>query len=135
MAGEVVLLDTSVLIDYYRKKDKQRTHWLALVRAGHHFAISAVTKYEIYSGATTGQMAFWDEILEPIPVIALDEVAIDTAVEINRELKRKRKQIHLADLFIASTAMAAGLPLATLNKRHFERIAKLRLVEMDTDLG
>ncbi len=128
MAGEIVLLDTSVLIDYYRKADKARTRWIALVRAGHSFSISVVTKYEIYAGATAGQLEFWNTILSTIPVLALNEAAVDTAAEVNRDLKRKRKQIHLADLFIASTALANALPLATLNTKHFERITALRLV-------
>lgn len=129
MAGEIVLLDTSILIDYYRKKNKSRTQWIALVRAGHGFAISFVTKYEIYTGATPGQLEFWNGILSGIPVLALNETTVDTAVEVNRELKRKRKQIHLADLFIASTGIANRLPLATLNTMHFERISALELVK------
>ena len=46
----------------------------------------------------------------------------------NSTLKRKRKQIAIADLFIASTAIAYDLPIATLNKKHFERIDELQIV-------
>ncbi|GAA4461482.1 hypothetical protein GCM10023189_37000 [Nibrella saemangeumensis] len=53
---------------------------------------------------------------------------MDTAVHINGLLKKKRKQIDLADLFIAATAVAHNLPIATLNKKHFERIDILQLV-------
>jgi len=44
-------------------------------------------------------------------------------------LKRKRKQIDLADLFIAATAVTNELPLATLNKKHFERVEILAIIE------
>lgn len=129
MADKIVLADTSILIDYYRKTDKEKSIWINLVRQGYSFAISAVTKYEIYSGATPNQFTFWNTILQAITVLPLDEAAVDTAVAINSALKKKRKQIDLADLFIAATAISNNLPLATLNKKHFDRIDTLRLID------
>ena len=129
MANKVIMVDTSILIDYYRKTDKNKTIWISLVRQGYEFAISSITKYEIYSGATKSQLQFWNDVLIAISVIPFDESSVDKAVEINNMLKRKRKQIDLADLFIAATAMNYNLPIATLNKKHFERIEGLTLVE------
>jgi tRNA(fMet)-specific endonuclease VapC len=99
-----------------------------LVRQGYEFAISAVTKYEIYSGATPTQLAFWDSVLLKIMVIQFDENTVDVAVKINNDLRRKRKQIDIADLFIAATALLHNIPFATLNKKHFDRIEKLKLI-------
>ena len=129
MANKIVLVDTSILIDYYRKTDKENSIWINLLRQGYSFAISAVTKYEIYSGATLNQLAFWDNILQALIVIPLDEISVDTAVEINSILKKKRKQIGIADLFIAATAVARNLPFATLNRKHFNRIDMLNIIE------
>ncbi len=129
MADKIILVDTSILIDYYRKTEKANSAWIALVRQGYKFAISAVTKYEIYSGATKNQLGFWDNILQAIEVIPFDEVSAQTAVDINNALKTKRKQIDIADLFIAATAISYNLSLATLNKKHFERIETLTLVD------
>ena len=128
MADKIILVDTSILIDYYLKTDKEKSAWIALVRQGYSFAISAITKYEIYSGATQNQLTFWSTILEAINIIPLDEVSVDTAVIINSGLKKKRKQIDLADLFIAATAVAHNLSLATLNKKHFDRIDTINIV-------
>lgn len=47
MANQVILVDTSILIDYYRKTDKANSVWITLVRQEYSFAISAITKYEI----------------------------------------------------------------------------------------
>jgi predicted nucleic acid-binding protein len=129
MADKIILVDTSILIDYYRKTDKENSVLVSLVRQGYSFYISAITKYEIYSGATQSQLTFWDSILQAISVIPFDEVSVDKAVTINSSLKRIRKQIDLADLFIAATAIAYNLPLATLNKKHFERIEILNIIE------
>ena len=129
MADKIILIDTSILIDYYRKTEKSNSQWIALVRKGYKFAISAVTKYEIYSGASTNQLSFWDNIFQAIKVIPFDETSAQTAVDINNSLKTKRKQIDIADLFIAATAVTHELSLATLNKKHFDRIDTLTLVE------
>lgn len=129
MADKIVLVDTSILIDYYRKTDKDNSLWVNLVRLGYSFAISTVTKYEIYAGATSNQLAFWNTVLQAITVMPLDEVSVDMAVVINSALKKKRKQIDLADLFIAATAAAHNLPLVTLNRKHFDRIDGLQLID------
>jgi tRNA(fMet)-specific endonuclease VapC len=129
MADKLILVDTSILIDYYRKTEKENSAWIALVRQGYTFAISAVTKYEIYSGATSTQLSFWSNIFKAIIILPFDELAADTAVTLNSALKKKRKQIDIADLFIAATAVSNKVPLATLNKKHFERIETLKLVE------
>jgi tRNA(fMet)-specific endonuclease VapC len=128
MADKIVLLDSTILIDYYRKVYKDRTRLVMLVKQDYKFAISAVTKYEIYSGATAPQLDFWDKVFQTIPVLTFDEICVDLAVTINADLKRKRKQIAISDLFIAATAIKHNLPIATSNVRHFDRIEGLELI-------
>lgn len=129
MADKIILIDTSILIDYFRKTDKENAALVAIVKQGYTYCISSVTEYEIYRGALLGQMAFWDNLLLKVEVLSFDKAASRIAVDINAELKRKRKQIEIADLFIAATAIANGLKLATLNKKHFDRIEALTLME------
>ncbi len=62
MADKIIMVDTSILIDFYRKTDKNNSVWITPVRQGYQFAISAITKYEIYSGATQNQLTFWNQI-------------------------------------------------------------------------
>lgn len=99
-----------------------------MIREGYHFAIYSITKYEIYSGATPAQLDFWNKVIANSEIIALDEACRDLAVEIKVIMKRKRKQIEIADLFIAATAVSRDLPIATLNKKHFERIEALTII-------
>lgn len=129
MADQIVLVDTSILIDYFRKTEKSNSVLVKLFNQGYDFSISAVTEYEIYSGATQSQFSFWEEILKNTKVLAFDQLVVKVAVDANSKLKRKRKQIALADLFIASTAIAHNLPIATLNRKHFDRIDELQIVE------
>ncbi len=129
MADKIILADTSILIDYFRKTDKVKSVMIALFDRGFDFSISAITHYEIYSGATALQLPFWTNLLSRTKVLPFDEAVAQTAVDINTILKRKRKQIGMADLSIAATAISNHLSLATLNKKHFDRIDGLTIVE------
>lgn len=131
MAHKIILVDTSILINYYRKTDKPYSVWQKLVRQGYGFSISVVTKYEIYSGATKEQLDFWDNLMQAIKIIPLDETSVNEAVVVNAGLKRKRKQIGIADLFIAATGLAHCLPIATINKSHFDRIEGLGIIDIE----
>ncbi|HXS57363.1 MAG TPA: type II toxin-antitoxin system VapC family toxin [Hanamia sp.] len=129
MADKLVLIDTSILIDLFRKTDKNNSALIALVRQGYDYCISAITEYEIYTGAALGQVEFWNNFLQKTEVLPFDKVVAKVAVDINRDLKTKRKQIAIPDLFIAATAIANNLPFATLNRKHFDRIDHLNIVE------
>ena len=95
MADNVILVDSSILIDYYRKTNKANAVWVSLIDKGYEFAISAITKYELYSGATQSQITFWDSILMAISVMPFDEGCVDTAVQINAVLKQKKNKLIL----------------------------------------
>lgn len=128
MAGKIVLLDTSILIDYFRKKDKTKTRFYQLADEFQEYKISAVTEYEIYYGTSLDQKNYWKVFLEHIAVLPFDSLSAETAVDINNQLKKSSNQIATADLFIAATALANNLPCATLNKKHFDRIDSLKVI-------
>ena len=129
MENTLILLDTSILIDYFRKSDKQNSNLVMLFDKGYNFSISAITHYEIYSGATEQQLTFWTDLLKRTTVLPFDETVSKIAVNLNSVLKLKRNQIGMADLFIAATAISNNISLSTLNKKHFLRIDELSLVE------
>ena len=128
MADKVIVVDTSILIDHFRKSVKANSKLVALYDEGYEFCISAVTEFEIYSGASNQQVGYWQEFLRNIQVLSFDRNAVEQAVKIYNSLKRKSKQVDTADLFIAATALSNNLSIATLNRKHFERIDGLALV-------
>jgi tRNA(fMet)-specific endonuclease VapC len=128
MEKKLVLVDTSILIDFFRKTDKANSQLMKLVRGNSTYCISVVTEFEIYTGTSTSQTEYWEEFLFRTQVLAFDKEAARVAVAINKVLKQKNKQIGMADLFIAATAVYHNLPLATLNSRHFQRIDGLELL-------
>ncbi|RDC55520.1 type II toxin-antitoxin system VapC family toxin [Pedobacter chinensis] len=131
MADQIVMVDTSILIDYFRKKDKSKTRLFALSKKFENLCISSITEFEIFTGAKSEQLDFWKTILTNFIVFPFDSDAALTAVEIQNKLKKLRKTIDKADLFIASTAVAYNLVFDTSNRKHFENIEDLKLLNDD----
>lgn len=129
MAVKALMIDTSLLIDYFRKTDKSKARLVQLSQQFEHLAISSVTEFEVYSGATSSQLNFWNELLSEIIVLPFDSKAAHIAVDIQRDLKRLRETIEKADLFIAATAVSNELNLDTLNRKHFDKIGQLTLLD------
>ncbi|SDG14223.1 hypothetical protein SAMN04487996_115163 [Dyadobacter soli] len=128
MAKKLVLVDTSILIDFFRKSDKANSRLLKLVKDDFIFCISAITEFEIHIGTNLGQADYWEDFLFRTKVLAFDKEVAREAADISKSLKRQSKLIGMADIFIAATAMHYGLPLATLNVKHFERIDELQIL-------
>ena len=60
MEKKIICLDTSVLIDYYRKVLKSQSFFYTLTESYDLFAISAITEYEIYCGSNPEQDLYWN---------------------------------------------------------------------------
>jgi tRNA(fMet)-specific endonuclease VapC len=56
-----------------------------------------------------------------------DEIAIKAA-QLYHQLKQQNLMIEFRDIFIAATCLVTDLPLVTLNKKHFKRIEKLKIL-------
>jgi predicted nucleic acid-binding protein len=122
-----VVVDTCVFVKHWRSKNKADTLLTKLLQQQNVY-VSAVAKYEVLAGAGEKDMREWYQIFEGVAVLAFDDAAVDMARMIFRQLKQENKIISLGDILIAATAMANDIPLATLNRNHFERIRGLRMV-------
>ncbi len=123
-----ILVDSCVFIDFFRSSGRRKTYFTDLLGHFQRHYTSSITKYEVLCGALDKDVAFWDTIFHQIKVLPFEDSTIMTAREIYRQLKQENKIIDLGDILIAATAIANDLPLATFNRKHFERIRGLRLV-------
>lgn len=128
MADKKIMIDTSVLIEYFRKSDKNKTRLVQLSLDFDHIYISSITEFEIFNGATPNQIQFWNELISKLTVLHFDSQGARIAAKIVSNLKKKRKSIDKPDLFIASTALANKLTLATLNQKDFDVIDSLSVI-------
>jgi predicted nucleic acid-binding protein len=125
----MILLDSSVLIELFRKKDKNKTLFYNLTQVYDDLCISSITYYEIGIGNRKTHFEYWEELTDNLTVIPFDKVCSVSAIEIYLDLLAKNKIIDLADLLIGATALAHTIPIATLNIKHFERIKGLEIVK------
>jgi tRNA(fMet)-specific endonuclease VapC len=120
MEKQVICLDTSVLIDYFRKVNKSKSFFYELTKEYDLFAVSVITEYEVYSGSNAEQDIYWDDFFNKIISLPYNSEVNRVTTRMERELKRKNKPIDKPDLMIAATAIANSMRLATLNIIHFE---------------
>lgn len=127
MENTGMVIDTSVFIEFLRAKDKTETILFRIPEKTELY-ISSVTLYELLMGAVTPEKNNDIKILtEDIPVLSFNEEVAQKASEIYHHLRKANKIIEFRDLFIASTALVADLPVKTLNKKHFGRIPDLTI--------
>lgn len=124
----MILLDSSILIDLFRKRNKKKTLFYQLSYTFNDFYLSAISYYEIGIGNRASHFPYWEALSNQLTVIALDKACSTTAIEIYNDLLQKNKMIDLADILIGATAVTYKMPLATLNRKHFERIMNLEII-------
>ena len=122
-----ILIDTSILIDYYRKKNVDKTLFYHLA-GKYDFCISIISEFEFLIGFSDEKLAFAKEIIKGMDIFDINNVISEEARRIYLNLRRTNKMIPFSDLFIAATAVNCNIPLATLNKKHFEFVDGLELL-------
>jgi predicted nucleic acid-binding protein len=127
------LFDTDIITNVLKKQPSQcLLERLALIPK-HHQHISTVTVSEIVYGAMKSSRPAYhlnnlEQILLPsVNVVSFDTKAACVCGRLRAELEKKGQPLDLADLEIASIAIAEDLILVTGNIRHFCRIEGLRL--------
>jgi predicted nucleic acid-binding protein len=123
------LLDSSVLIELFRKKNKGETLFYDISQTYENLCISAITHYEIGIGNRKSHFEYWNSLLAHLTVIPFDQTCSDSAIKIYTNLLQSNKMIDLADILIGATAIAHNIPIATLNIKHFERIKDLEIIK------
>lgn len=128
METKTVLLDSSIIIEYFRKENKSKSI-LYKWSERYHFCISTITVFEIKIGLKTERQ--WNDykiLTKNIEILPIDELCINEAVTIYHDLREQNNLIELSDLLIAATGISNSLPLATLNLKHFEKMEDIELV-------
>lgn len=98
--------------------------------AGHRLRVTAITAFELRVGADF--VARRDDILRLVRsrTYPLDSRSALRAGEVAATLRRDGQDIGLADCLQAGICLNFDLPLATRNRKHFERVDGWRLHEV-----
>lgn len=109
-----VLVDTDVFVDHLRGAARL---WSGRDR----LAYSVVTRAELFAG-DGGQEDVVATALAPFREMPVERDVAEAAGRL-----RRQTGLRLPDALIAATALVAGMPLMTRNRRDFERVPRLRL--------
>ena len=122
-----VLLDTSVIIDFVRRKNKENTLLFSLSKKGYKLHISILTHTELYSGKSVWRSIEAEQDLEKL-FYGMHILPLETEISRKAGEIRAKNNTTIIDAIIAATAINHGLSLATLNLKDFEDIEELRLL-------
>jgi predicted nucleic acid-binding protein len=128
MADLIVLLDTSILIDYFRKENKEKTY-LYIVSKDYDLAISTITEFEFLNGVNDKNIDTVNSLLKEFLILDFNSECAKISSKIYKNLKKINKLIPPPDIFIAATAINNNMELVTLNENHFQHISGLKLLK------
>ena len=122
-----ILLDSSVIVDFLRVKDKKSTLFYNFVLQKYQIYISIITHSELFAGKSVWQTQRARNELEALfskmQILNLDEKISEKAGYI-----KAAYNINLLDAIIAATALVNKLQFATLNTKDFANIKGLKLL-------
>lgn len=120
------MLDTSVLIDFLRRKDKEKNLLVQIIHSGYSPVISLITQTELFAGESVWRSKKARKELENL-LSGLEMILINKKVSQSAGKIRVKYQINLLDAIIAAEAIVSNLPLATLNVKDFKKIRKIKI--------
>lgn len=121
-----ILIDTSIIIDFLRRKDKENTLFFQLLNKKQQVFCSIITHTELYSVKSIWKSKHAKDTLtttlSTVKVLPFSEELSQQAGKI-----RALENIPILDAIIAATVIYHHLSLATLNRKDFEKIKGIKL--------
>ena len=131
-----LLIDTGLLIDLERVRNSEE---LEALLGEEERAISVITVSELLHGVLRAggairarRRAFVEHVLAGLQAVPITEPVARVHADIWADLSERGERIGAHDLWIAATALAHELGVATRNASHFARVPGLRVVASDT---
>jgi tRNA(fMet)-specific endonuclease VapC len=123
----MIIADTDVLVDFLRGRGEGAQR-VAIELGTRSFGTTAITAFELRSGARTArQRKAIDTLLAAMTVLPFGSDEARTAAELRQQLEAEGQPIGMADYMIAAVCIGADGVLVTRNRKHFERIERLKL--------
>lgn len=128
------LLDSSLCVSCLRRKPWALTALEVVVPSV--VCVSAVTVGELMlgthlSGARERERAKVDAFLLPLAVLPFGREEALLWADLEAMLRNQGNRIEAEDGMIAATALAHGLTLVSGNRKHFERVKALKIVDWE----
>ena len=129
-----IILDADVIIRG-EKGTFDLEGWIA-GRPDELFEVAAITVAELWHGVErapgarkTGRRQYLQSVLAPLPILPYTEWTALEHARIWAALEAAGKMIGPYDAIVAATALERGSQVATFNKRHFDQVPGLKVIE------
>jgi predicted nucleic acid-binding protein len=127
----LILADTDVLIDFLAGIEPVRSRIAAYLERD-MVQTTAITAFELLSGAREGKRGdAVRELVKGLPVAPLERKGATHAAAVRQQLETGGERIGMADSLIAGIALAGGFSLLTRNRKHFNRVSGLTLIDVE----
>ena len=113
------LLDTTVMIDVVRFRNRRNEFLADLARAGHRLSTSTLNIAELYAGVRPTETARIEALLNGLEYHELSASIARLAGQMRSAWAQKGRTLSLADTIVAATAIERGCALLTDNRKDF----------------
>lgn len=123
-----MIIDSSVLVDIDRGSEKYRK-----IPSGRH-SISAATYAELSVGENLSDKSnkSLQKIRDNLDIVPIDREVADKAGGIIADLRDRGERIGVNDSYIAATALVNNESVLTANRKHFDKIEELEVIDWNS---
>jgi predicted nucleic acid-binding protein len=111
-----ILIDTNILIDFLRGKEKAREFLLSVAEESTLYC-SVITVAEIYAGMREEEKEKTDDLLDSLNIVEINRAVAEKAGEYKYQIRRQH--LELDDCMIAASAFYVKTLLVTGNGKHY----------------
>lgn len=132
----MVILDTNIIIDHLRQREKGDTILMKVARAvgKEEMGISVISVQELYEGESTRDKRKEELLLATIAPLAIFPYTYEVSQYAGEIARDQKDAIEFADAAIAATAIIHNAQLLTLNKKDFIAIKELEFFQLSERL-
>jgi predicted nucleic acid-binding protein len=120
-----LVVDTSLIIDFLRRKDKANS--LLYQLAEEDLSVSIITHTELYAGKSVWENDEAKEILEKV-LSGMTLISLNEKISQKAGYIKSNTDISLIDAIIAATALVSNMAVVTLNIKDFKIVKGLKIV-------
>ena len=120
-----IVLDTDILIDYFRRYEKSERFMQELKKEGSIVYFSAITETELISGSECNKSEVKARILDFLSNFT--KIPVDNQIAVKAGDFRRIHGMIIPDALIAATSYCMKAVLITRNAKDFEKIKEINV--------
>ncbi|MBI2676017.1 MAG: type II toxin-antitoxin system VapC family toxin [Candidatus Aenigmarchaeota archaeon] len=128
-----IVVDSDILVNFLRNK-KEEVELLKRMSRQATLATTDINAFELYYGAYKSSkqdenLAATKGLLNSLLLLSTSEDSMEMAGKIITDLEKRGKPMEIRDLLIGSICLTNSIALLTGNRRHFENMEGLKIIE------